>query len=128
MGCRDPAWMMANASKKTGTFYPAGTECYRDPSPASCFFFGNSGSGVVRKFKHKDEQEERFAFTGPLSVSKSCDSIYIFDEQITYSSENPGVFTDAYCYLPRIAGEYGMKLSQSYTVKDTCSQVIGKKG
>ena len=126
LGCRDPAWMMTG-TREGGTFYPAATECYRDPSQATCFFFGNSGSGVVRKFKHENEQEERFAFTGPLSMSKSCDSIYIFDEQITYSSENPGVFTDAYCYLPWIAGEYGMKLPESYTTKDTCSLTIGER-
>ena len=36
------------------TFYPAATKCYRDPAQASCFLFGNSGSGVVRTFKGQD--------------------------------------------------------------------------
>ena len=36
-----------------------------------------------------------------------------------------GVFTDAYCYLPWIAGEYGMKLPESYSPKDSCGQEIG---
>ena len=87
------------------TFYPAGTKCYVDPSRSSCFLFGNSGSGVLRKFT-----PDKYAFTGPLSMSKSCDQIWIVDKQITYSAENPGIFTDAYCYLPWIAGMYGMKI------------------
>ena len=83
MVCQDPDWMRTNLTGG-GTFYPAGTGCYRDPSQGSCFSFGNSGGGVIRKFG----EEERFAFTGPLSMSKSCDSIYIFNKWITYSSWN----------------------------------------
>ena len=43
--CKDPSWMKT----EEGTFYPAGTKCYLDPSQASCFLFGNSGSGVARR-------------------------------------------------------------------------------
>ena len=109
----------------TTTFYPASTECYRDPSQGSCFSFGNSGSGAMRKITVG--KEERFAFAGPLSMSKSCDSVYIFDNEISYSSANPGVFTDAYCYLPWIAASYGMKLPDSYTTKDSCGQAKGNR-
>ena len=95
MACKDPEWMKTTLSNGQGTFYPAATECYRDPTISSCFLFGNSGSGVLRKFT-----ADKYAFTGPLSMSKSCDQIWIIDKQITYSAENPGIFTDAYCNLP----------------------------
>lgn len=117
--CKDPDWM------KTNTFYPAATECYRDPSQSSCFVFGNSGSGALRRISV--DGEERYAFTGPLSMSKSCDSIYIFDNQISYSSSNPGIFTDAYCYLPWIASMYGMKPPKDYTDKASCTETKGRK-
>ena len=128
MTCKDPAWMRSNSNafSKEETFYPAGTECYRDPSQGSCFLFGNSGSGLVRKFNKSSPSQH--AFTGPLSMSKSCDQIQIYDNTIQYSSENPGVFTDAYCYLPWIAAMYGMKLPVNYTSKDSCGKTIGKKG
>ena len=109
----------------TTTFYPASTECYRDPSQGSCFSFGNSGSGAMRKITMGND--ERFAFAGPLSMSKSCESVYIFDNEISYSSANPGVFTDAYCYLPWIAASYGMKLPDSYSTKDSCGQAKGNR-
>ena len=102
-----------------------GTECYRDPSQSSCFSFGNSGSGALRKTTI--DGEERYAFAGPLSMSKSCDSIYIFDNQITYSSENPGIFTDAFCYLPWIAAMYGMKLPEGFKMKPSCSKSKGMR-
>ena len=114
--CEDPKWM------NTSTFYPTGTECYRDPRQSSCFVFGNSGSGALRKIS-----KDRYAFTGPLSMTKSCDSVYIFDNQISYSSANPGIFTDAYCYLPWIAATYGMKLAKGYTSKPSCGESRGKK-
>ena len=117
--CKDPEWM------KTDTFYPEGTECYRDPSQSSCFLFGNSGSGVLRKITK--DGEERYAFTGPLSMTKSCDSVYIFDNQISYSSANPGIFTDAYCYLPWIAAMYGMKLPKGHTSKPSCGKSKGRR-
>ena len=128
MTCKDPAWMKSNtnAFSNEETFYPAGTECYRDPSQGSCFLFGNSGSGLVRKFNKSSPSQH--AFTGPLSMSKSCDQIQILDNQIQYSSENPGVFTDAYCYLPWIAAIYGMKLPENYARKESCGKAIGKKG
>ena len=128
MTCRDPVWMRNSTNAFSGeeTFYPAGTECYRDPSQGSCFLFGNSGSGLVRKFNKSSPSQH--AFTGPLSMSKSCDQIQIFNKAIQYSSENPGVFTDAYCYLPWIAAMYGMKLPENYTSKESCGKTIGKKG
>ena len=109
----------------TTTFYPAGTECYRDPSKSSCFVFGNSGSGALRPIAINGT--ERYAFTGPLSMTKSCDSVYIFDNQISYSSANPGIFTDAYCYLPWIAAIYGMRLPEGYTSKPSCGESKGRR-
>ena len=109
----------------TSTFYPAATECYRDPSQGSCFSFGNSGSGAMRKTTI--DGEERYAFAGPLSMTKSCDSVFIFDNQISSSSANPGVFTDAHCYLPWIAASYGMKLPKGYTSKPSCGESKGRR-
>ena len=60
-------------------------------------------------------------------MSKGCDQISIYDNQITYSAENPGVFTDAYCYLPWIAAEYGMSLPAGFTSKDSCSRSRGDR-
>ena len=127
MTCKDPAWMRSDSNSQFSeeTFYPAGTECYRDPSQGSCFLFGNSGSGLVRQFN--ESSPNQYAYTGPLSMSKSCDQIWILGNAIQYSSENPGVFTDAYCYLPWIAAMYGMKLPEDYTSKESCSRTIGNK-
>ena len=109
------------------TFYPAATNCYRDPAQASCFLFGNSGSGVVRRFTPDQKAIQQYAFTGPLSMSKSCDNILIYDNKITYGSENPGIFTDAFCYLAWIAASYGMRLGEGYTNSPSCSQTKGER-
>ena len=71
--------------------------------------------------------EERYSFAGPLSMTKSCDLVYIFDNQISYNSDNPGIFTDAHCYLPWIAASYGMKLPEGYTYKASCGESRGKR-
>ena len=110
---------------KTDTFYPGSTECYRDPTQGSCFSFGNSGSGALRKTII--DGEERYSFAGPLSMTKSCDSVNIFDGQISYSAANPGIFTDAHCYLPWIAAAYGMKLPEGFTPKTSCGESKGKR-
>ena len=60
-------------------------------------------------------------------MTKSCDSVYIFDNQISYSSGNPGIFTDAYCYLPWIAATYGMKMPKGYTTKPSCGVSKGRR-
>ena len=60
-------------------------------------------------------------------MSKGCDQISIYDNEISYSAENPGVFTDAYCYLPWIAAEYGMSLPAGFTSKDSCGQSQGNR-
>ena len=64
--CEDPKWM------NSSTFYPARTLCYKDPSEASCFQHGNSGSSVMTFFK-ANGKDESYAFTGPLSMHKGCD-------------------------------------------------------
>ena len=119
--CKDPDWMQTN------TFFPKGTECYRDPSQGSCFTFGNSGSGVLRNIAPYRPIKYKYAFTGPLSMTKSCDSAYIFDNQISYSSGNPGIFTDAYCYLPWIAKTYGMTMPEGFSKKPSCGRSAGRR-
>ena len=70
--CKDPEWM------KSETYYPPGTDCYIDPSLASCVLFGNSGAGVVRKVD-KINGTRRYAYTGPLSLNKGCDSAWKYE-------------------------------------------------
>ena len=60
-------------------------------------------------------------------MTKSCDSVFIFDNQISYSSANPDIFIDAYCYLPWIAASYGMKLPEGYTSKTSCGKSNGRR-
>merc|ERR1719350_1423344 len=60
-------------------------------------------------------------------MTKSCDSVFLFDNQISYSSANPGIFTDSYCYLSWIAASYGMKLPEGYTSKASCGVSKGKR-
>ena len=117
--CKDPAWM------NSSTYYPPGTVCYRDPSTASCVLFGNSGAGVVRKFD-TIEGTDRYSWTGPLTMSKGCDIAWIVDNSITYASENPSVFTDAYCYLDWIAKQYGKSLPDTYMKPESCKEAKGK--
>ena len=137
MTCKDPDWMSASSYYRLlqasgvnkDTFYPAGTKCYVDPSRSSCFLFGNSGSGVVRKITKEETKKEntQYAYTGPLSMSKSCDNLLILDEKISYGADNPGIFTDAYCYLPWIASEYGMRLPAGYKRPPSCDQSRGER-
>merc|ERR1719400_580133 len=126
----DPSWMRTSNGTTQDTFYPAGTKCYVDPSRSSCFLFGNSGSGVIRSITPKSNESKesaQYAYTGPLSMSKSCDDITIMDDKISYGAENPGIFTDAYCYLPWIASEYGMRLPDGYKRPPSCDQSRGER-
>ena len=66
--CADPQWMSSN------TYYPPGTICYKDPTEGSCFQNGNSGSSVMTHFK-TTEEEDAYAFVGPLSMHKGCDQV-----------------------------------------------------
>ena len=58
--------------------------------------------------------------------SKGCDNAWIYKNSITYASENPNVFTDAYCYLDWIAEKYGMAMPDSYTKPAYCSISKGR--
>ena len=111
--CSDPGWM------RSQTYYPPGTLCYKDPTEASCFRFGNSGSSVMTHFKNATNVS-KFAFTGPLSLHKGCDQVWELDSGLIYGSENPGVFTDARCYMRWIAAQYGLKMAASYTPPQSC--------
>jgi len=122
--CKDPSWMMSN------TFYPEGTVCYKDPARKNCVTFGNSGSPLIRELK-KNMGEDRYAWVGPLSMSKGCDKTVIKEIfQNRYSktvpvfslqSENPAVFTDGMCYLDWIADQYGMKAPLDWTKPAHCT-------
>ena len=123
---RTTTWIQKSGTTKD-TFYPRATKCYRDPTHSSCFLFGNSGSGVVRPITPEEANITQYAYTGPLSMSKSCDNIIIYDNKITYGSENPGIFTDAYCYLAWIAAMYRMVLPDGYTSYSSCGQSNGER-
>ena len=127
--CQDPAWM------NSSTFYPAGTQCFQDPTWFSCPDYGNTGSGVFRPFAAPDG-EARFAYTGPLSMTKGCDQTWIDadgspgteDPGIVFSASNPSVVTDLRCHLPWVAEQYGMRMEEGYTVPAFCHVSVGVWG
>ena len=96
---------------------------------ASCHEFGNSGSGIVRKWRTDlDDGEDQYSFVGPLSISKGCDRTRSDPEfRFVYRGENPSVVTDAYCFLDWIAEQYGLVLPETYHKKSTCSQSRGDR-
>eukprot|EP00090_Calanus_glacialis_P006443 TRINITY_DN15014_c0_g1_i2.p1 TRINITY_DN15014_c0_g1~~TRINITY_DN15014_c0_g1_i2.p1 ORF type:complete len:509 (-),score=78.22 TRINITY_DN15014_c0_g1_i2:81-1556(-) len=118
VACKDPDWMQSH------TYFPPGTVCYRDPAYASCVQFGNSGASLMREFENADGKK-RYSMAGPLSMSKGCDLAWIEGNSITYASENPNVFTDAYCYLDWIAEQYDMSVPESYQKPDSCMKPRG---
>ena len=82
----------------------------------------------------------RYALTGPLSITKGCDQTWIdFDPTskqrttlatepgITFSSSNPGTFTDLLCYLPWLAAQYGMRTADSYLRPAYCDTSSGDR-
>merc|ERR1711892_1579642 len=111
---------------KSRSYYPPGTVCYKDPSAATCVRFGNSGSGVLRKFDTIDGTD-RYSWIGPLSMSKGCDITWTYQKSIIFASQNPNVFTDGYCYLDWIAKQYGMEMPPDYVKPAYCSMSTGSK-
>jgi hypothetical protein len=122
--CSDPVWM------RSTTYYPPGTACYTEAAWAGAVQFGISGSGIVRPFVPKSEAngQVRYSWAGLLSFAKGSDYTVVFDgrELINYSS-NPAVFTDARCYMPWIAAQYGLGLPAGYTEPSACSEATGVK-
>ena len=51
----------------------------------------------------------------------------MLNNEFNYASKNPGVFTDARCYMQWIALQYGMKMPASYSVPASCAQSRGRK-
>ena len=49
------------------------------------------------------------------------------NNEFVYASKNPGVFTDARCYMHWIAGQYKMKMPEGYELPTSCSQSRGRK-
>ena len=49
------------------------------------------------------------------------------DSGFVYAAKNPGVFTDARCYMHWIASQYGMSMRQGYELPSSCSQSSGRK-
>ena len=127
--CRDPDWMEITNS----TFYPQGVICARDPSASSCLQFGNSGSGLLLPFAGWLGGPQRFSWVGSLSMYKGCDQAIATTVDISgtireaMAGENPGIFTQATCYLPWIANEYGMELSSNLKkLAGKCSPAKGR--
>ena len=44
-----------------------------------------------------------------------------------YASKNPGVFTDARCYMHWIAAQYGLAMRQDYELPASCDDSSGRK-
>ena len=86
---------------------------------ASCVEFGNSGSGIVRKWKTGiDDNEDQYSFVGPLSMSKGCDRAFFFP--FGYRGQNPAVATDATCFMDWVADQYNMELVNPNKKKSSC--------
>ena len=58
-------------------------------------------------------------------MSKSCDLAMIVNGRVTYASENPGVFTNAICYLDWIANQYGLRMPDDFKKPSSCSESKG---
>ena len=126
--CKDPDWMGIH----DGSFYPQGVICARDPSAASCFHFGNSGSGLLLPFAGWFGGPRRYSWAGSLSMYRGCDQATVVDisgnTKEAFSGENPGIFTQASCYLPWLAKEYGLELgSDLKRVAGVCSSAKGRR-
>ena len=125
--CQDPKWM----NIKEGSFYPAGTICAKDPSSSSCLVFGNSGSPLMRPYTgHPGRGPYWYSWTGSLSMYYGCDqalSINTGDSDVVaHAGDNPGVFTQASCYLQWIADQYNMKLGpRLQEVAGECARSTG---
>ena len=52
----------------------------------------------------------------------------MIDDRFHYASKNPGVFTDARCYMRWIAAQYGMKLKADHKVPSSCFEPKGNRG
>ena len=108
---------------------------FRDPSFASCMFFGLSGSGVMRKEADFGEDEygnsaDRYSWVGPLSFYKGCDKVWDLSkigDELNYAGENPGVITSGHCYLDWIAEQYNMKPPVGYVKLGLCSESRGSR-
>ena len=127
--CKDPEWMgLANQS----SHYPQGVLCARDISASSCFHFGNSGSALLLPFVGWPGGPRRYSWAGSLSMYRGCDQATVVDTSGTFkevkAGENPGVFTQASCYLPWLAQEYRMELNPKLRkLAGTCSPSIGER-
>ena len=114
------------------TFYPEGVLCARDPSASSCFQFGNSGSALLLPFVGWPGGPRRYSWAGSLSMYRGCDQatpVNISGSiKEAFAGENPGIFTQASCYLPWLANEYGMELSSELKkVAGTCAAAKGTR-
>ena len=128
--CKDPDWM--GVANHQSTFYPQGVLCARDPSASSCFHFGNSGSALLLPFVGWPGGPRRYSWAGSLSMYRGCDQatpVNISGSiKEAFAGENPGIFTQASCYLPWLAKEYGMELSSELKkVAGTCSAAKGTR-
>ena len=101
---------------------------------ASCVEFGASGSGIVRKWTtDESDNEDQYSLVGPLTLSKGCDKAIdlLTNDDIfrvfLYSGENAAVVTDATCYMQWIADQYGLRLSQEYKKKASCTHGRGNR-
>ena len=125
--CKDPDWMGMEANS---SYYPQGVICAQDPSASSCFHFGNSGSALLLPFVGWPKGPRRYSWVGSLSMYRGCDQATSVDTsgsvRESLAGENPGIFTQASCYLPWIAKEYGMELSSELEkVAGVCSPSKG---
>ena len=108
--CKDPAWM------KSDSYYPRGTFCAVDPSSKTCFDTGDSGSGLVAA-----SSAGTYVWLGLLSFYRGCDG-WLYNSAGGAAGENPGIFSQASCYMSWIAGQYGL----TWSGQSQCSKYKGR--
>lgn len=137
--CEDPIAQKNPDDSRVNTYYPQGTICYDEPSFASCVDFGVSGSGLAREWKPyakgpgvdfgmDNDLQYQYSFVGPLSMSKGCDNTLSLrdlnnqdEAEFIFRGRNPMVATDAICFMPWVARQYGLKMPKFYKQKKSCN-------
>ena len=90
--------------------------------------FGNSGSAVVRSNGTGRDATDRFSYVGPMSLYKGCDRVNRgVNGLLSYSGENVGIVTDAYCFLEWIGEQYNLSVP-NYVSKPSCQGLSSRAG
>ena len=100
------------------SFYPPATLCAREMFRFTCFATGESGSPLMAELPVVSGPN-RFYVEGIQSFVKGCDVFYprqvarvmegTFEQGLTQASESPSIYSRLSCFLPWVAGQYGLR-------------------